>query len=687
MNYFNLADKHIFSQAAGKAYVAGSPAVKWHNDTRNKLEYLIKLLEKALNITLIANYREYAHKRGGQGKPLLLKDYVIRGFVPSSINVGKSIFIKLEFRGMKTTNPIFVCEIDINASDPGNIYHNDRPKLRKDTYWGVPLDENFPSDWDSLLELLLPIVKKNITYLQAFLKNKAIVSSPKVNENVTQYKMSANTTSNFPLNQILFGPPGTGKTYHTINMAIAIIENKELEDINKEDRVVLKKRYEEYVEKGQIVFTTFHQSMSYEDFIEGIKPQEPEPEKEGQPVNYKVDPGVFKKLCDAALTPNQQDFNTAYEQLTKELIDIDKLPLKTPSGKEFSISLNTKGNLTLYTGTKQESNGTLTKENIQKEINGEDKFIGWQGYFKGVIDYLESEYNYSSVAKGNNQNYVIIIDEINRGNVSQIFGELITLIESDKRLGRGEELKVVLPYSKKEFAVPSNVFLIGTMNTADRSVEALDTALRRRFSFVEMMPKSELLAPNYMFWRLLWDYSHVKWNDSEYQNKEKNLLEFLGASDDILNNKSDKWDIMEKEGMDINQKEHFSETEFTGYNLKTILETINSRIEVLLGRDNLIGHSYFMKVNSEKSLKETIIKNIIPLLQEYFFGDYGKIGLVLGEGFVRIKRDEYQKKVSFAKFSYDDRDSLQKLVYELIPAQEVNIQEAIQKLLSNEESE
>ena len=187
------------------------------------------------------------------------------------------------------------------------------------------------------------------------------------------------------------------------------------------------------------------------------------------------------------------------------------------------------------------------------------------------------------------QNFVLIIDEINRGNVSQIFGELITLVEEDKRLGTDEALEVTLPYSKEKFGVPPNLFIIGTMNTADRSVEAIDTALRRRFSFEEMPPKPELVA---------------------IEGKLKSQNGFLDNID-----------------------------------LPLLLNTLNKRIEKLLDKDHQIGHSYFMSVLSFKDLKSTFQNKIIPLLQEYFFGDYGKIGLVLGKDFFEIGRASCKERV------------------------------------------
>jgi len=204
---------------------------------------------------------------------------------------------------------------------------------------------------------------------------------------------------------------------------------------------------------------------------------------------------------------------------------------------------------------------------------------------------------YEEIRENKQANYVLIIDEINRGNIANIFGELITLIEENKRLGRPEMLKAILPYSKEEFGVPQNLYLIGTMNTADRSVEALDTALRRRFNFEEMAPKYDL------------DPLKVE----------------------IIN----------------------------GITLWFLLKTINERIEKLLDKDHMIGHSYFLAVHTLSDLQSVFQNCILPLLQEYFYGDFGKIGLVLGSGFVHRVEGSAKGKI-FAEFpDYDDISDLE----------------------------
>lgn len=216
------------------------------------------------------------------------------------------------------------------------------------------------------------------------------------------------------------------------------------------------------------------------------------------------------------------------------------------------------------------------KPNLDENNNGEISYHIEDGIFKTLCENAESN---------SNKNYVLIIDEINRGNISKIFGELITLIEKSKRLGNEEETKSKLPYSKKEFGIPKNLYILGTMNTADRSIALLDTALRRRFHFIEMMPNTDV------FKRL---------------NNNKEL-------------------VVEE------------------INIKNMLDTINKRIEILYDREHTIGQAYFIdliKNNSIENLDDIFTHKIIPLLQEYFYDDYEKIRLILGDN--QVKNEELQ---------------------------------------------
>ena len=477
--------------------------------------------------------------------------------------------------------------------------------------------------------------------------NAEFVTAP-TNDNNSQ-KMSNE------LNQILFGPPGTGKTYNTINLALELCS----EDLTGLSRSDIKARFEQKVDEGRIIFTTFHQSMTYEDFVEGIKPIEPE--KEGDPVIYRVEEGIFRKLCieasfslakeeESVATENVLDFSLAFDNFVQEieekLASEETIELATKNGGKVIVDgVSQQGNIAVkHVGGSRNytvSKSRLTK--LQSGIEDLDDVNNINDEFRAIIGGSNSSAYWAvlkAIRDSNNQPssrhtprkyswddkvqvvkslkkedykgktgepYVLIIDEINRGNVSQIFGELITLIEADKRLGNPEAIQVQLPYSKDWFGVPPNVHIIGTMNTADRSVEALDTALRRRFSFTEMPPKPKLIS------------------------KEGK------AENGIVN----------------------------GIDLSALLETINKRIEKLLDKDHMIGHSYFLSVEGFKGLKSAFQNKIVPLLQEYFFGDYGKIGLVIGSKFFDIE-DNHVDEDFFAPFEdYDSSPLVERKVYHL----------------------
>ncbi|HEC1753936.1 TPA: AAA family ATPase [Campylobacter lari] len=424
---------------------------------------------------------------------------------------------------------------------------------------------------------------------------------------------------NPPLNQILYGPPGTGKTYHTIDKALEIISQEEKIQIpSKDDRINRKKLFDKYVKNGQIVFTTFHQSYGYEEFVEGIKPIINNDEN-SQELKYEIKNGVFKELCDKSLknyiSSIQNENETDLDKLIFEFANyinqnfLDKgneFPLENKVNVK-KILLNSKDEYRSFLlGGSIKSPQRLTIDVIKRDyldfINGRilsfkdikpkyDSQSDYHGnatyyfmFYKKLKEFESLQNEKFKIKKDNLKPYIIIIDEINRGNVSKIFGELITLIEPSKRIDESEGLKVTLPYSGEKFGVPKNVYIIGTMNTADRSITSLDTALRRRFEFVEMMPDAEELE----------------------KSKYKDV------------------------------------------NLKKLLEAINTRIEYLLDREKTIGHAFFIGVENLNNLKNVFQNKIIPLLQEYFYDDYALIKVVLNDNgmiFEDKKDDIYLQKI------------------------------------------
>ena len=387
--------------------------------------------------------------------------------------------------------------------------------------------------------------------------------------------------ANFSLNQILYGPPGTGKTYTTIAKAIEIIELRrvEKEEIKDEEkRKALKKQFDEYVQSGQIKFVTFHQSYGYEEFVEGLKAY-----TEDKNIHYRVEDGIFKEICKRIKECKEHKkwkvpqisedrFDKLYDIYAANLPNYAKnetsnKKLKTSDGYEFYLYKNTAQGIEARSASSADGNPMpMSKDSLKKILFDQDNSKSSYRYGTHPDAILEDMLS--------TMPYVLIIDEINRGNISKIFGELITLIEPSKRLGADDELMVELPYSqhkreeeKEKFGVPSNLYIIGTMNTADRSIALMDTALRRRFEFVEMMP--------------------------EYDELNKINIEDI--------------------------------------NIGEMLKTINERIEYLYDRDHTIGHAYFLGVSNMSSLENVFKNKILPLLQEYFYDDWEKIRLVLGD--------------------------------------------------------
>lgn len=301
-------------------------------------------------------------------------------------------------------------------------------------------------------------------------------------------------------NIILQGAPGTGKTYATAELALRLMGDTKTYTNHTE----LMEAYEKKRKEGQIEFVTFHQSMDYEDFIEGLKPVvTPQ-----SGVIYKIQDGVFKKVCSNA---NFDNFEDSWDRLLEDVADNGCLEIPLLRKGEFKVELNASG-----VGLKDQINPSDSTKGYTRGYSHDQMYKIYQGqngtpkgghdnYRKALLAYMIKEYGLKpcplKLKEGNGvPKFVLIIDEINRGNVSKIFGELITLLEADKRKPVGEKqtnemhpLSVKLPYSKKEFSVPSNLYIIGTMNTTDRSVGNIDYAVRRRFAFVTLKSDLEVL--------------------------------------------------------------------------------------------------------------------------------------------------------------------------------------------------
>ncbi|EAK7291084.1 AAA domain-containing protein [Campylobacter jejuni] len=425
-------------------------------------------------------------------------------------------------------------------------------------------------------------------------------------ENNVQQISSKMENKNMPLNQILYGSPGTGKTYHTIDKALEILGK------NLESRDDKKAKFDEYVKKGQIVFTTFHQSYGYEEFVEGIKPRIDSKENSKE-VEYEIKDGIFKELCKKALDNykvslltqeefvKSEDLENKIEIFLDELVDQQKFIEKIQSGgfklEEYNekyriitddTNANLYLNLEIFKTLLENKDKIINGRSIKQILNNKHRRQIDSYYFQLVKLFKEREQDYkvdnNPSEKPELKPYIIIIDEINRGNLSKIFGELITLIEPSKRIGEKEELKVTLPYSGEKFGVPKNVYIIGTMNTADRSITSLDTALRRRFEFIEMMPDVSKLS-----------------------------------------------------------------IDCEGINLQELLKAINTRIEYLLDREKTIGHAFFISVENLESLKKVFKNRIIPLLQEYFYNDYALIDAVLNKNGmleISVENKDYLKNMT-----------------------------------------
>jgi 5-methylcytosine-specific restriction enzyme B len=472
-----------------------------------------------------------------------------------------------------------------------------------------------------------------------------LARSPANREEVDQ--VQPNTT---PTNLILYGPPGTGKTYATAHEAVRLCDG-----VAPSDRKELMARYDDLIARGQIAFTTFHQSYSYEDFVEGLRPETLRDSNVEGAAGFRLEPkaGIFRDIATLAEDARKRgggsrSFDLEGRRVFKMSLgragfddhiyeaaisggyialgwggDIDWSDARYESKEEIRArwrqdnpgakgtdanvsqvwqlrSVMREGDLVVVSdGNFQfraigEIAGPYYFDNSDRQLFNHRRGVRWLAQFdeplpantiygkpfmqRSCYQLQERLVKREALARlvATNEKpgatppdqFVLIIDEINRANISKVFGELITLIEVSKRLGGPEELTVKLPYSRRQFGVPSNLHIIGTMNTADRSIALLDTALRRRFTFRELMPEPATLS---------------------------------------------------------------AATTICGVNLVRLLTVMNERIEYIFDREHQIGHAYFMGCRSREDVDQTMRTKIIPLLSEYFYDDWSKVATVLGD--------------------------------------------------------
>ena len=388
-------------------------------------------------------------------------------------------------------------------------------------------------------------------------------------------------------NMILQGAPGTGKTYNTAAIALKALG---INDVDMTDHKAIMKRYDSLLD-DQIFFTTFHQSLDYEDFVEGLKPHvQTDADGNSIGVTYEPEDGIFKRACNAVQTDQSKDIVECIDDYLQKIKGYqNKREIPTVTGRSSLYVWWKEGNSTVSSRSTNSASSRgeeyipspLNIEKIKLQALGKGCENNWQSYAQAFIEAVKQEYHATT-----DKPVVLIIDEINRGNVSKIFGELITLLESDKRSNGNHPIKVILPYTKGEFGIPSNLYIIGTMNTTDRSTGTLDYALRRRFAFVTLKSQDSVIKKYY----------------SDSRNEDLGSVAVALFAD-----------------------------------IKKFIENPKHLCGDMSIDDLMVGHSYFM-AESEAELQDKVEFEILPLINEY-----------INDGILNVKNEE--KKTVFDAWS------------------------------------
>jgi len=503
--------------------------------------------------------------------------------------------------------------------------------------YGVILPNKAPeySEYMSILNEIKTKIKKGVIKEKTFYELSANANNGGSDDVEQTWYDDVVLTWERRKNVVLYGAPGTGKTYDVPELAVRLCDPALMATIPSREEIV--NRYNQLKTEKRIAFTTFHQSLDYEDWIEGLRPVV----NENNQVTYEIESGIFKKLCEEAERPVVKDkqvgiadnavvwkvslAGTGDNYVRRECMENSHIrigwdgygpvisdetdwSIYNGEGKQILDAYINKmkvGDIVMscYSSQTIDAIGVVVSdyefddslpnykrvrrvnwlvkninENIVEMNDGKTMNLGTVYRLNSItLDNVKSileKYDTSSKMEENDKAYVMVIDELNRGNVSKVFGELITLLEADKRKGRINAERVVLPYSKKAFHIPSNVYLIATMNTADRSLGSLDYAIRRRFAFIAEKPFG---------------------------------LEVEGFDEELFEKVSSLF------------VKNFGDYKESGWDQTMKLESADTLSEEYKPEDVWIGHSYFLMQDeeSEDNTSNRLLYEIIPLLEEY----------------------------------------------------------------------